>query len=100
MHLRDLPYEQPSFTTRGLYRLVRHPIYLGWLMIFWFTPTMTIAHLLFAVVTTVYILAAIRLEERDLINDIGPQYAAYRKRTRMITPLPKAAPKAAAMPAK
>lgn len=99
MNLRGTPYTRPAFATRGLYKLVRHPIYLGWLMIFWFTPTMTIAHLLFAVATTAYILIAIRFEERDLINEIGPEYDAYRRRVRMITPLPKTGSKPSPAPA-
>ena len=60
-----------------LYRIVRHPLYVGWLLAFWSTPTMTLTHLLFAAVTTVYILVAIQLEERDLM-DAHPEYAVYR----------------------
>lgn len=83
--LRELPYTPPRFYTPGLYRLVRHPLYVGWLMIFWAAPTMTLAHLLFAVTTTAYILIAIRLEERDLMDSF-PEYEAYRARTPMLVP--------------
>jgi len=102
MHLRNIPYTAPQFAERGMHQVVRDPIYVGWLMIFWFTPTMSVAHLLFAVTTTLYILAAIQLEERDLINEHGEAYRSYQKRVRMITPLPKADPKSvpAAAPAK
>ena len=83
--LRDQQYTSPRFYTPSLYRLVRHPLYVGWLVIFWAAPTMTLAHLLFAVMTTAYILIAIRLEERDLM-DSHPEYAAYRARTPMLIP--------------
>ena len=76
----------PRFHTPGLYRVVRHPIYIGWLMIFWAAPVMTAAHLVFAVVTTVYILVAIQFEERDLLDVFGAEYADYRRRTPMLTP--------------
>jgi len=79
------PYTQLDFKTPWLYRQVRHPLYVGWLMIFWATPTMTVAHLVFAVMTTGYILVAIQLEERDLI-DAHPQYAEYRRRVPMLLP--------------
>lgn len=73
------------FQTPGPYRLVRHPLYVGWILSFWATPTMSAAHLLFAAVTTLYILAAIRWEERDLI-DVHPEYAEHRRRVPMLVP--------------
>ena len=79
-------YRPPQFHTPNLYRLVRHPLYIGWLMIFWAAPTMSVSHLLFAVVTTVYILMAIRFEERDLVSAFGEQYTRYRAHTPMLVP--------------
>jgi protein-S-isoprenylcysteine O-methyltransferase Ste14 len=74
-----------EFRTPFLYRVVRHPLYVGWLCVFWSTPVMTVTHLLFALVTTAYILAAIQLEERDLMA-AHPEYADYRKQVPMIVP--------------
>jgi protein-S-isoprenylcysteine O-methyltransferase Ste14 len=82
---RGAPYTPLLFTTPGPYRLVRHPLYVGWFTVFWAAPTMTAAHLLFAVGTTAYILAAIRWEERDLVA-AHPEYAAYRRRVPMLMP--------------
>jgi protein-S-isoprenylcysteine O-methyltransferase Ste14 len=85
-HFRGLPQSPLPFVTPVLYRIVRHPLYVGWLLAFWSTPTMTLTHLLFAVVTTAYILVAIQLEERDLM-DAHPEYAVYRQRVPMLFPL-------------
>jgi protein-S-isoprenylcysteine O-methyltransferase Ste14 len=79
-------YQPPRFRTPSLYRLVRHPLYVGWLLIFWSAPTMTVAHFVFAVMTTVYIVVAIQFEERDLEDAFGADYAAYRRRTPMLIP--------------
>jgi protein-S-isoprenylcysteine O-methyltransferase Ste14 len=78
-------YTSLRFQAPWLYRQVRHPLYVGWLMIFWATPAMTIAHLVFAVMTTAYILVAIRFEERDLVA-LHPEYAEYRRRVPMLLP--------------
>jgi protein-S-isoprenylcysteine O-methyltransferase Ste14 len=74
-----------AFAAPILYRVVRHPLYVGWLFAFWSTPTMTVTHLLFATVTTAYILVAIQLEERDLLR-AHPEYAAYRRQVPMLVP--------------
>ena len=79
------PYTPLKFATPGPYKLVRHPLYVGWFFSFWCTPTMTAAHLFFAVMTTVYILVAIQLEERDL-EEFHPEYRDYKRRTPMLVP--------------
>jgi len=79
----------PEFTKRMLYRHVRHPIMLGFLIAFWATPTMTAGHLLFSAATTGYILIAIQLEERELAASLGDQYRRYRRETSMLVPWPK-----------
>jgi protein-S-isoprenylcysteine O-methyltransferase Ste14 len=78
------PAEQ-KFVTPVIYRFVRHPLYVGWFFTFWSTPDMTVTHLLFAVVTTAYILVAIQFEERDLMT-AHPEYAEYRRRVPMLVP--------------
>ena len=89
LHLRGRPYTQLHFVTPGPYQLVRHPLYVGWLLAFWATPTMTATHLVFALGTTAYILVAIQLEERDLLAYHGRDYAEYRRRVPMLIPLPR-----------
>lgn len=83
------PYTSISFQTPWLYRVVRHPIMLGFLIAFWATPTMTQGHLLFAAVVTAYVLVALQLEERDLLTYHGGTYSDYQGQVRMLVPLPK-----------
>jgi protein-S-isoprenylcysteine O-methyltransferase Ste14 len=85
LYLRGRPYTSPGFRTPGLYRYVRHPLYVGWLLAFWSAPVMTSAHLVFAIATTAYILVAIQLEERDLLRSHG-EYAEYRRQVPMLVP--------------
>ena len=85
LHLLGRPYTQLEFRTPGLYRFVRHPLYVGWLLVFWSAPKMTLAHLVFAIATTAYILIAIQFEERDLIR-FHTEYAEYRRRVPMLVP--------------
>jgi protein-S-isoprenylcysteine O-methyltransferase Ste14 len=89
LYLRGKPYSSLTFTTPGPYKVIRHPMYVGWLLAFWATPTMTIAHLVFAVGMTIYILIAIRFEERDLVEYHGEPYVVYRRTVPMLIPLPR-----------
>ncbi len=85
-HLRKREQTQSPFRERSLYRVVRHPLMLGFIIAFWSAPTMSQGRLLFAVVTTLWILIAIRIEERDLVHFLGEPYVAYRERTPMLLP--------------
>ncbi len=86
LYLVGKPYTYLEFRTPLFYKYVRHPLYVGWLVAFWATPSMTGAHLLFAVMTTAYILAAIRWEERDLVMVHGARYQEYRQRVPKLVP--------------
>lgn len=86
LYLRGKEYQPLRFVTPGPYKYVRHPLYVGWLFAFWATPTMTAAHLVFALATTAYILLAIQFEERDLVEAHGETYRNYRRRVPMLIP--------------
>jgi len=85
-HFAGRVVEPMKFKTPGLYRLIRHPIYLGFIIAFWSTPVMTLGHLLFAAVTTAYIFVGIYLEERDLVSLFGQEYRRYRQKVAMLVP--------------
>jgi len=86
LYLRGKEYRPLGFATPGLYKLMRHPLYVGFFFAFWATPTMTAAHLFFALMTTAYILIAIRFEEHDLVAEHGMRYVEYRKQVPMLVP--------------
>jgi protein-S-isoprenylcysteine O-methyltransferase Ste14 len=87
LHASGHPYTPISFKITGLYRYVRHPLMLGFLLAFWAAPTMTIGHLWFAASMTAYIVIALRFEERDLVGYYGETYQAYRRQVGMLLPL-------------
>jgi protein-S-isoprenylcysteine O-methyltransferase Ste14 len=86
LYLRGKEDHALAFVTPGVYRLVRHPIYVGFIFAIWATPTMTVAHLFFALLSTAYILIGIRLEERDLVAFYGARYSQYKKQVPMLVP--------------
>jgi len=89
-NLKDKQTQSPKFQTNYFYKIVRHPIMLGFIIGFWATPTMTTGHLIFAAITTVYILIAVKyLEEKDLRDFIGKDYEEYQKKVPMIVPFTK-----------
>lgn len=85
-YYRNQPDEPRGFVTRSLYKRVRHPLMLGFVIAFWATPHMTVSHLLFSLLVTAYILVGIRFEERDLRKALGPAYAEYCEKTPMLFP--------------
>ncbi len=86
--LRGGELRAPAFVTPLLYRIVRHPLYVGWLLIFWGAPTMSAGHFLFSAGMSAYILVAIRYEERDLVRHIGEPYRRYREQVPALVPVP------------
>ena len=86
LHLRSAKPAPIHFGTPLLYRLVRHPLHLGTTIVLWATPTMTVGHLLFAVVMTIYIVIGIHYEERDLVRHFGDTYREYQRKTPMLAP--------------
>lgn len=91
LHLKGQAYTHLPFRTPLAYRRVRHPLYVGWMIAFWATPTMTLGHLLFASVLTAYMVIAIHFEERNLLEHFGTQYAEYQKQVPMLIPRPSRA---------
>lgn len=89
LYQRGKEYTELGFGTPFLYKIVRHPIMLGFIIAFWSTPDMTVGHLMFAIATTAYILIAIQLEERDIVSIHGTSYEEYRKQVSMLLPIPK-----------
>lgn len=96
LYLRGRDYRPVGFRTPAFYTYVRHPLYLGFVAAFWGAPTMSAAHLVFALATTAYILVAIQLEERDLLRFHGDTYGAYRRQVSMLLPMPPRRPGARA----
>ncbi len=89
LYFRGLEYFERPFRIPAFYKIVRHPLYVGWLISFWATPTMTTGHFMFAVGNSLYILIALAFEERDLVSHFGKAYRRYQESTPMLLPLPR-----------
>jgi methanethiol S-methyltransferase len=89
LHFTGRPYTPLAFRTPLPYNLVRHPLYIGWAIAFWATPTMTLGHFLLASLMSAYMVAASWVEERDLVNHFGHLYEDYRRRVPAFLPLPR-----------
>jgi len=89
LHMKGQEYSNLPFTKPLLYRLVRHPMMLGFVVAFWAAPYMTLGHIVFSVATTAYILVALQLEEGDLVTHLGAEYREYQQQVPMILPIPK-----------
>lgn len=89
LHYRGMPYSNVPFKVHSLYRYIRHPMMLGFILALWATPVMTLGHLVLAAGFTLFIFTGLWFEERDLIRNFGRQYMEYRHRTSMVIPIPK-----------
>ena len=89
LHLRGMEYTPLEFKAKWIYKYIRHPLMLGWIIAFWATPQMSAGHLVFAVGTTIYILIGIQFEERDLVKSHGEDYENYRRKVSMLLPFKK-----------
>ncbi|HEX9880405.1 MAG TPA: NnrU family protein, partial [Candidatus Binatia bacterium] len=89
LHLIGKEYTPLQFKTKGFYKYMRHPLMLGWIIAFWSTPQMSVGHLVFAIGTTVYILIAIQIEEKDLVSFHGEAYESYQREVSMLLPFRK-----------
>ncbi len=87
-YFNEWEYQAPEFQAPYLYKYVRHPLMLGFILAFWAIPTMTVGHLMFSIVTTVYILVGVTFEERSLVNYHGEKYRRYREQVPMLIPIP------------
>ena len=91
-HFINKPAPPPDYTERFLYKIVRHPLQLGFLIGLWSTPTMSATHFMLSGLMSIYIFIGLHFEEKDLVDTLGQDYEEYRKRVRMILPIPRRTP--------